>query len=246
MDISRKKRRHRVAEPHMINLDGQYGPWVYQSRLQRERSTQSPLVVESYEFENNQILGMASFLNQLCGDAVISHPQTGIKCVINHNMDPKSCYLLSNGAYQQSCLSLIKTYINLNDCVAILGGGIGLLPVIISSITKKITYVWEPSKSFHSIILKNARLNDTGIEICQDIIDLSKFIPKINTLIIDLSKQDASFFTEVSLDNLKRIIIFKGDTDVDEKFTAHFISEIMRHNFTMDTMLNGSYVFVKV
>jgi len=245
MDLARRKRKYRVAEPHMINLDGQYGPRVYQSRLQRERNSQS-IVIDSKESEKNQILGMAGFLNQLCGDAIISHPQAGVKCVINHHMDPKSCYLLSNGAYQQSCLSLVNTYVAPNDCIAVLGGGIGLVPVIASSITKKTTHVWEPYKNFHSIILKNARINDVAVEIYQDIKDMKEVTPRLTTLIIDLSKQEASFFNDINLSGLKNIIIFDDGYTVDEKFTAHFISEVIKHGFTMDTMRRGSYVFVRV
>jgi hypothetical protein len=240
----RRNLRHKVAESYLINLEGEYGPWVYQSCLQRERKNHAWLTSNASGREDSQILGMASLLNQLCGDVVISHPQTGVKCVINQHIDPKSCYLLSSGDYNHDCISLINTYITQGDCVGILGGGVGLLPVVVSTITQKTTYVWEPYKGFHSVISKNARINEVAVELCQNIIDLQSFKSKIN-IVVDLSKQDRNFFQNVCLTELDSIIVFRGDNYVEEKFVAQFISEIMRRNFSMDTRSNGVYVFLK-
>ncbi|ODN42866.1 FkbM family methyltransferase [Piscirickettsia litoralis] len=121
-------------------------------------------VIKPHRNEEQHIEAFTILLESLNNnDFQIIHESTELKIEINHVVGPRIAYLLCLGDYEESEISLMKNFIELDDNVLDIGAGMRLTSCYAAKLTNNEVIAVEPDARLHPLIIKNAQLNNASI-----------------------------------------------------------------------------------
>lgn len=154
-----------------IHLLGQIGKALFNSRLQRDAQLQRGRALMVYPQpspeEDQNILGVASLLNQLHSPALLQHPKLPVILAATPDCSARQVYLFTCGDHNQSYLTLLYKAIKTNDILLELGAGLGLGSILAMKAGATRALAVEPNPLMLQAIHRNADANRVEVEVLQ-------------------------------------------------------------------------------
>lgn len=156
---------------HRIYLLGQVGKALFNSRLHRDEELRKGRALMVYPQptpeEEQNILGLASLLNQLQGAALLQHPKLPLLLAATRDCSPRQVFLFTQGDHNQRYLEFIQKAIRPSDQLLELGAGFGLGSILALKAGAAKAVAVEPHPLMLQALQRNAEANRVNLEVLQ-------------------------------------------------------------------------------
>ena len=115
--------------------------------------------------ELGEIDRVAALLQERQGPLRIFAPHAGMWIQLDSSADPKLCYQIACGEYEQDEIRMVKKYVKKGDRVLDIGGCIGVTSALSGSISGEEVVVVEPNPILHQVIKDQLNLSGSKAKI---------------------------------------------------------------------------------